>query len=38
MEKAICPQLRLKFILNAIKNVHVPTKTQRVISAMTGWE
>jgi len=38
MEKTICPQPRLKFVLNLIKNVNVPMKPQRVISAMTGWE
>ena len=29
---------RLKFILNSIKNVHVPLKPQRIISATRGWE
>ena len=38
MEKTICPLLRWKFILNSIKNVHVPIKPQRVISATRGWE
>ena len=38
MEKAICPLPRFKFILNSIKNVHVPMKPQRVISATRGWE
>jgi len=38
MEKTICPQPRLNFILNSIKNVHVPMKPQRVISATAGWE
>ena len=38
MEKTICPLPRLKFILNSIKNVHVPMKPQRVISATRGWE
>jgi len=37
MEKTICPLPRLKFILNSIKNVHVPMKTQRVISATRGY-
>ena len=34
----ICPLPRLKFILNSIKNVHVPMKPQRLISAAGGWE
>jgi len=38
MEKRICPLPRLKFILNSIKNVHVPMKPQREISAKRGWE
>jgi len=38
MQKTICPLPRLKFILNSIKNVHVPMKPQRVISAARGWE
>ena len=38
MEKTICPLLRSKFILNSIKNLHVPMKPQRVISATRGWE
>jgi len=38
MEKTICPLRRLKFILYSIKNVHVPMKPQRVISAARGWE
>ena len=33
MEKTICPVPRLEFVLNSIKNVHVPVKPQRVISA-----
>ena len=38
MQKTICPLPHLKFILNSIKNVHVPKKPQRVISATSGWE
>jgi len=38
MEKIICPLPRLKFMLNSIKNVDVPVKPQRVISATTGLE
>jgi len=38
LEKTIYPLPRLKFILNSIKNVHVPMKPQRVISATRGWE
>jgi len=38
MKKTICSLPRLKFILNSIKNVHVPKKPQRVISARRGWE
>jgi len=38
MEKTIWPLPSLKFILNSIKNVHVPKKPQRVISATRGWE
>ena len=38
MEKTICPLPRLTFILNSIKNGHVPRKPQRVISAKRGWE
>jgi len=38
MKKTICPLPRLKCILNSIKNVHVPMKSQRVISTTTGWE
>jgi len=38
MEKTISPLPRLKFILNSIKNVHVPKKPQRVISATGGWK
>jgi len=38
LEKTICPLPRLKFILNSTKNVHVPMKPQRVISATRGWE
>jgi len=38
MEKTICPQPRLKFILNLIKSLHVPRKPKRVISATRGWE
>jgi len=38
MEKTICLLTRLKFILNSIKNVHVPMKPQRLISATRGWE
>jgi len=38
MEKTIWPLSRLKFILNSIKNVLVPKKPQRVISATRGWE
>ena len=38
METTICPILRLKFILNSIKNVHAPMKPQRIISATRGWE
>jgi len=38
MEKTICPLPHLKFILNSIKNVHVPVKPQLVISATRGWE
>jgi len=33
MEKTICPLPRLKFMLNSIKNVHVPKIPQHVISA-----
>jgi len=33
MEKTICPLPRLKFILNSMKDVHVPDKPQRIISA-----
>jgi len=36
MEKTIFPLPRWKFILNSIKNVHVPMKPQRVISATRG--
>jgi len=36
--KTICPLPRLTFLLNSIKNVHVPMKPQRVISATRGWE
>jgi len=38
IEKTISPLPRLKFILNSIKNVHVPMKPQLVISAARGWE
>jgi len=38
MEKTICPLPHLKFMLNSIKNVHVPMKPQRLISATRGWE
>jgi len=38
LEKTICPLVRLKFILNSIKNVHAPVKPQHVISAARGWE
>jgi len=38
LEKTICPLPRLKFILNSIKNVYVPMKPQRIISATRGWE
>jgi len=38
IEKTICPLPRLKYILNSMKNVHVPKKPQRVISATRGWE
>jgi len=37
-EKTICLLPRLKFIPNSIKDVHVPIKLQRVISATRGWE
>jgi len=37
-EKTICPLPRWKFVLNSIKNVHVPMKPQSVISATRGWE
>jgi len=33
MVKTICPLPRLKFILNSIKNVHAPMKSQHVMSA-----
>ena len=32
------PSTPFKFILNSMKNVHVPNKPQRVISATRGWE
>jgi len=38
MDKTICPQPRLKFILNSIKKVHAPMTPQRGISATRGWE
>ena len=38
MEKTIFSLTHLKFILNSMKNVHVPNKTQRVISATRGWK
>jgi len=38
LEETICSLPRLKFILNSIKNVHVPMTAQHVISAMRGWE
>ena len=38
MEKTIYLLPRLKFILNSIKNVHVPKKPQHVISATRGWQ
>ena len=38
MEKTICLLPCLKFILNSIKNVLVPKKLQRVISATRDWE
>jgi len=40
MEETICPLylLRLKFILNSVKNVYVPMKPQRIISATRRWE
>ena len=38
MEKTIYPPSRLKFVLNSIKNVHVPMNPQRAISATKGWE
>jgi len=38
MEKTICLLPCLKFILNSIKNAHVPMKPQRVISATRGWK
>jgi len=38
MEKTIFPLPHLKFILNSIKNVHVPVKPQRVISATRDWK
>jgi len=38
MQKTICPLPRFKFMLNSTKNVHVPMKPQRVISAARGWE
>jgi len=37
-EKTICPLVRLKFVLNSIKNVHVSMKQQRIISATRRWE
>ena len=37
-EKTICPLVRLKFVLNSIKNVHAAMTPQRVISATRGWE
>jgi len=36
--ETICPLPRLTFLLNSIKNVHVPMRPQRVISATRGWE
>ena len=36
VEKTICPLPYLKFILNSIKNVHVPMKPERVISETRG--
>jgi len=36
MEKTICSLQRLKFILISIKNMCVPMKPQRVISATSG--
>jgi len=36
--ESTCPLPRLKFVLNSIKNVHVPKKPQRVISATRVWE
>ena len=38
MEKTTCPLPRLKFILISIKNVYVPMKPQRIISATRRWE
>jgi len=38
LEKTICPPPCLKFILNSIKNVHIPKKPRRVISVTKGWE
>ena len=32
------PSTPFKILLNSIKNVHVPMKPQRVISATRGWE
>ena len=40
MEKTICPLDLpcLKFILNSMKNVYVPMKPQRMISATRRWK
>jgi len=38
LKKTICPLPRLKFILNSIKNVHIPMKPHCTISAKRGWE
>ena len=38
MDKTISPLPRLKFILNSIKNMHVPKKPQRIISTTRRWE
>jgi len=38
LAKTSCSLRRLKFILNSIKNVHVPMKPQRIISARRDWQ
>jgi len=38
LQNTICPPPRLKFILNSIKNAHVPINPQCVISATRSWE